>query len=85
MEECGPGSRADARPDSSRPCRDPSHRVIPIRFPYTDAQAIRAKLVSRLGYRVSSLRGRDGQWTVVVCTECAQDDIGGAGGEQAGR
>jgi hypothetical protein len=65
-------------PDSSRPCRDPSHRVIPIRFPYADAQAIRAKLVSQLGAeRVSRLRGSEGQWTVVICTECVRDDVGG--------
>jgi hypothetical protein len=72
-------------PDSRPQCRNPSHRVIPIRFPYSDAEAIRAKLVSQLGdERVSRLRGGGVQWMVVICTECARDDVGGADGEQAG-
>jgi hypothetical protein len=72
-------------PESSRPCRNPSHRVIPIRFPYIDADVIRAKLVSQLGSeRVSRLRRSVGQWTVVICTECARHDVAGADCEQAG-
>ena len=75
-------------PDSTRPCQNPSHRVIPIRFTRLDAEAIRDKLVSQLGAeRVSRLRGSGAQWTVVICNECARGDrggadLGGADGEQ---
>jgi hypothetical protein len=69
-------------PDSTRRCPNPGHRVIPIRFPYVEAEAIRAKLVSQLGAeRVSCLRGSGAPWTVVICTECARDDVGGADGD----
>ena len=72
-------------PDSPGRCRNPSHRVIPIRFPYFEAQTIRAKLVSQLGSeRVSGLRRGDGPWTVVICSDCARDDVRGAEGEQVG-
>jgi hypothetical protein len=71
-------------PDSSGRCRNPSHRVIPIRFPYFEAQTIRAKLVSQLGSeRVSGLRRADGPWTVVICSDCARGEVRGAEGEQA--
>ena len=70
-------------PDSTKRCTNPSHRVIPIRFPYFEAQTIRAKLISQLGSeRVSGLRHGDGPWTVVICSDCARDDVGGADGEQ---
>jgi hypothetical protein len=60
-------------PDSTGRCPNPSHRVIPIRFPYFEAQTIRAKLVSQLGSeRVSGLRRSDGPWTVVICSDCAR-------------
>jgi hypothetical protein len=63
-------------PDSSQPCRDPGHRVIPIRFPYIDAAVIRDKLVSQLGAeRVSCLRGGGVQWTVVICAECGRNVV----------
>jgi hypothetical protein len=72
-------------PESTGRCPNPSHRVIPIRFPYFEAQTIRAKLVSQLGSeRVSALRRSDGPWTVVVCSECARGDVRGAEGEQGG-
>jgi hypothetical protein len=77
---------ADVRePDSTRPCRKPSHRVIPIRFPYFEVQTIRVKLVSQLGSeRVSRLRRGDGPWTVVICSDCARGDLDAADGEKAG-
>jgi hypothetical protein len=72
-------------PDSTGRCRNPSHRVIPIRFPYFEAQTIRSKLVSQLGSeRVSALRRGDGPWTVVICEACARDDLDAADGEKAG-
>jgi hypothetical protein len=71
-------------PDSPGRCRNPSHRIIPIRFPYFEAQTIRAKLVSQLGAeRVSGLRRGDGPWTVVICSDCARGDVRGAEGEPA--
>jgi hypothetical protein len=70
-------------PDSTRRCGNPNHRVIPIRFPYFEAQAVRAKLIDQLGAeRVSRLRRTDGPWTVVICSDCARDDVRGADVEQ---
>jgi hypothetical protein len=61
-------------------CGDDGHRVIPLRFPYPDAQIVRAQLVAALGAdRVSRLRETQDGLVVVVCRACARRDDEPAG------
>jgi hypothetical protein len=69
VSRIGPGER----------CGDPDHRVVRLRFSYTEASIIRARLISDMGAdRVSRLRRTDGGWAMVICRECASLDGGEA-------
>jgi hypothetical protein len=58
----------------AEPCRDPSHRVIPIHFPDAEAKVIHARLMNDVGAdRVSRrLRKTETGWEVIICRECAR-------------
>jgi hypothetical protein len=62
----------------SRPrCSGNDHRVVYIRFPRRDAQAVRDHIVNALGEeRVSPLRRTWRGWQVVICRDCARRSAG---------
>lgn len=63
---------------SGERCGDPNHRVVQLRFPYTEANIIRTRLITEIGAdRVSRLRRTDEGWAIVICRECASLDSGG--------
>jgi hypothetical protein len=87
-------SPVDARPwwrsteiarRAAGPCGDDGHRVVPLRFPYPDAEAVRARLVAAVGAdRVSRLRATEDGLAIVVCRACARrDDVPAGGAREA--
>jgi hypothetical protein len=74
--------KAETTNRSDQRCEAQSHRVIRLRFPYGEANVVRARLISELGAdSVSPLRRGATGWVIVLCRECARDDQGGETGD----
>jgi hypothetical protein len=57
--------------EENRRCEHPSHRVIPVRFPYAEARIIRARLAEKIGEeQVSALLNTKDGWAIIICPRC---------------
>jgi hypothetical protein len=58
-------------------CDHKSRRVIRLRWPYAEANLVRARLISDTGSRfeVSPLYEMEGGWAFSICRECAQHGV----------